>query len=85
MSYNGKGEYQGYWENGFRHGEGVFTYASGDSYSGWWRFGNKEGQGTYFSVSSNMRLTGDWANNKIVNGTWELPNGNHYDGGFNEN
>ena len=28
------GEYYGYWENGQRCGEGVFTYASGDIYSG---------------------------------------------------
>jgi len=44
-----KGEYQGYWENGRRHGEGVFTYPNGDVYSAWWRFGEKEGTGSYFN------------------------------------
>lgn len=29
-----KGEYYGYWENGKRHGEGLFTYPSEDTYSG---------------------------------------------------
>ena len=85
MTYNGKGEYQGYWENGHRHGEGVFNYPSGDSYTGWWRFGKKEGCGTYYSAASKMKLTGDWKNNQIVNGTWEMPNGNSYRGTFNEN
>ena len=50
MEYKGKGregEYQGYWENDRRHGEGIFTYLNGDTYSGWWRFGNKEGKGTF--------------------------------------
>ena len=32
-----------------------------------------------------MKLTGDWKENQIVNGTWEMPNGNQYKGGFNEN
>ena len=39
MIYKGKEEYNGYWENGRRHGEGVFTYQNGDMYSGWWKFG----------------------------------------------
>ena len=85
MSYNGKGEYQGYWENGYRHGEGVFTYVSGDVYSGWWRFGNKEGQGTYYSAKDNLKLTGDWKDNKIVTGNWVMPNGTCFTGCFTDN
>jgi hypothetical protein len=50
------GEYQGYWENGRRHGEGVFTYPNGDVYSGWWRFGKKEGTGLYVSKDTGMKL-----------------------------
>ena len=41
------GEYNGFWENGMRHGEGVFRYVNGDIYSGWWKHGEKEGTGTY--------------------------------------
>ena len=54
------GEYQGYWENGRRHGEGVFTYPNGDVYSGWWRFGEKEGTGTYTSKATGMKMFGEW-------------------------
>ena len=68
MTYNGKGDYQGYWENGVRHGEGVFTYASGDVYSGWWRHGKKEGTGSYYSTAQKMKLTGEWKDNKLVDG-----------------
>ena len=32
--YTGKGRYQGYWEAGKRHGEGVFIYENKDIYSG---------------------------------------------------
>ena len=85
MTYNGKGEYQGFWENGVRHGEGVFTYASGDVYSGWWRHGKKEGTGSYYSAAQNMKLTGEWKDNKIVDGCWQLPNGNQFKGSFTEN
>ena len=33
--YKDKGEYFGHFENGKRHGEGVFTYLNGDNYKGW--------------------------------------------------
>ncbi len=84
-TFSGKGVYQGYWENNYRHGEGVFTYANGDVYSGWFRFGNKEGTGTYYSAATNMKLTGEWKENKIVSGNWELANGTLFQGKFNDN
>ena len=38
MTYKPKGElkgvYYGYWENGQKHGEGVFTFNNKDIYSG---------------------------------------------------
>lgn len=33
--------FEGQWENGRRHGEGIFTYPNKDVYSGWWAFGKK--------------------------------------------
>ena len=84
-TFSGKGVYQGYWENNYRQGEGVFTYANGDVYSGWFRFGNKEGTGTYYSAATNMKLTGEWKENKIVSGNWELANGTLFQGKFNDN
>ena len=34
MRYVGGVTYNGFWENGKRHGEGMMTYASGETYSG---------------------------------------------------
>ena len=85
MIYKGKGEYHGYWENGRRHGEGVFTYPNGDAYSGWWRFGNKEGAGTYLFKETGMKMTGDWANGEICEGRWYYPNGIYFEGKFENN
>jgi radial spoke head protein 1 len=71
MTYAKAGEYNGFWENGRRHGEGVFTYsngkggANGDVYSGWWKFGEKEGTGTYTFASTGMKLFGDWTQGSI--------------------
>ena len=48
--------YIGYWENGKRHGEGVFTYINKDIYSGWWKFGKKEGTGTYVFFDTGMKV-----------------------------
>lgn len=74
MTYKEKGEYYGQWENGRRHGEGVFTYPNRDVYSGWWAFGKKDGKGTYVFADTGMRvinyndpkLIGDWSENKVV-------------------
>ena len=65
MTYAKAGEYNGFWENGRRHGEGVFTYSNGDVYSGWWKFGEKEGTGTYTFKSTGMKLFGDWTQGSI--------------------
>ena len=65
MTYEKAGEYNGFWENGRRHGEGVFTYLNKDTYSGWWKFGEKEGTGCYTFKSTGMKLFGDWLNGQI--------------------
>lgn len=88
MEYKGKGregEYQGYWENDRRHGEGIFTYASGDTYSGWWRFGQKEGKGTFTSKATGMKMVGDWVNGEMIKGRWVYPNGFYFEGAFKNN
>ena len=68
MEYFGKGDYHGYWENGRRHGEGMFTYTSGDVYSGWWKYGQKEGYGTYVFKETGMKMCGDWSKGQILTG-----------------
>jgi hypothetical protein len=47
----------GQWENGRRHGEGIFTYPNKDVYSGWWAFGKKQGKGTYVFADTGMRVS----------------------------
>ena len=37
----------GEFQNGKRHGDGLFTYNNGDIYSGCWKNGFKHGRGTY--------------------------------------
>ena len=76
--YATEGTYNGFWENGRRHGEGIFIYTNGDTYSGWWKFGEKEGTGTYTFKSTGvniegaeqggMKLYGDWVAGQIVKG-----------------
>ena len=85
MIYKGKGEYQGYWENGRRHGEGVMSYTNGDSYSGWWRFGEKEGTGNYLFKETGMKMFGNWVKGQCLDGNWVYPNGNLYTGAFANN
>ena len=79
------GEYNGFWENGRRHGEGVFQYKNGDMYSGWWKHGEKEGTGSYVFKSTGMKLFGEWKAGNISTGRWVYPNGMYYEGTFKNN
>ena len=84
MTYAKAGEYNGFWENGRRHGEGIFTYSNGDVYSGWWKFGEKEGTGCY-TFGNGMKLFGNWVNGSMSDGKWIYPNGMYYEGQFENN
>ena len=85
MNYQDGGEFHGFWENGRRHGEGVFHYKNGDVYSGWWKFGEKEGTGTYTFKTTGMKLFGEWTAGQITTGKWIYPNGMLYEGKFLNN
>ena len=51
------GEYFGRWENGKRHGEGIFTYRkTNDIYSGYWQYGKKHGNGTYIYEKTKIKV-----------------------------
>lgn len=81
-----EGEYFGRFENGKRHGEGVFTYKkTKDIYSGFWKYGNKHGFGTYTFFDTKMMLSGEWQNGNIVSGKWIFPNGIYWEGSFKGN
>ncbi|KAL4505962.1 hypothetical protein ABPG72_013723 [Tetrahymena utriculariae] len=86
MTYVEKNEtYYGQWENGKKHGEGIYTYNNKDTYSGWWAFGKKHGKGTYVYAATNQRIEGTWEENKCIEGRWILPNGNYFEGKFENN
>ena len=52
------GEYNGYWENGQRCGEGVMIYTNKDVYSGQWKNGKEEGRGTYVFNETGQKYVG---------------------------
>jgi len=57
MTYFIEGEYFGRFENGTRHGEGVFTYKkTKDIYSGSWKYGKKNGKGSYNFEATKMKV-----------------------------
>ena len=85
MYFGPQGSYNGYWCNGKRHGEGIFTYPNGDTYSGWWKYGDKGGTGTYTFKESGMKLTGEWEGGAMCTGRWIYPNGLYYTGTFKNN
>ena len=63
MIYGAIGEYFGRFENGKRHGEGVFKYKkSGNVYSGSWKYGVKHGYGEFIFNDTNMKIAGNWEN-----------------------
>ncbi|KAL4467009.1 hypothetical protein ABPG74_010606 [Tetrahymena malaccensis] len=80
-----KEEYYGQWKNDKKDGEGRYTYANGDVYSGQWQNGKKHGEGTYVFAKTQMRLKGEFHENKLLNGQWIYPNGTIYRGKFENN
>ena len=58
QTYAGVGEYNGYWQENQRNGEGVMIYQNKDIYSGKWKKGEKEGQGTYVFNETGMKYVG---------------------------
>lgn len=56
-------EYNGEWQNGLRHGEGILKYKNGSIYEGQWAYGQKSGKGKMTYASGNY-YDGEWKNNK---------------------
>ena len=65
FTYN-DGKYVGEWKKGKQHGQGTFTWFSGDRYEGEWRDGTENGQGTLTSPDGSQ-WRGDWRDNKPWN------------------
>ena len=55
--------YDGYFENGKRHGKGKITYAKGDIYDGEWENDKRHGKGKYTEKYSGI-YEGEWENDK---------------------
>lgn len=90
MFYGGKGEnangnYYGYWKDGSKCGEGVFTYKNQDLYSGEWKGGSKNGTGTFIFFETGMKMFGTWKDGNFVDGDWILPNGTKFVGQYDNN
>ncbi len=57
------GQYEGYWQNGLRHGSGDFYWNEGDHYTGEWRLDRMHGYGFYAYKNGN-RFSGKWESDK---------------------
>ena len=78
QSYPGVGTYYGYWEEGKRHGEGVFTYKNKDIYSGNWAQGEKDGKGSFIFERTGQKYVGLWIKSQMVSGKWVYENGSYF-------
>ncbi len=63
--HRGGGTYEGYWQNGFKHGEGKFWNRNGILYyEGYWECGEPHGQGKIFNNKSNLVYEGEIKNGR---------------------
>eukprot|EP00546_Thalassionema_frauenfeldii_P020876 CAMPEP_0178903642 /NCGR_PEP_ID=MMETSP0786-20121207/5266_1 /TAXON_ID=186022 /ORGANISM="Thalassionema frauenfeldii, Strain CCMP 1798" /LENGTH=853 /DNA_ID=CAMNT_0020575027 /DNA_START=141 /DNA_END=2702 /DNA_ORIENTATION=- len=74
--------YEGEWENGQRHGQGVYTWYDGDLYTGPWREGKRHGHGVF--VFSDGRLYDGEYNmgQREGQGMFVWPYGAKYEGSY---
>jgi len=75
--------YNGDYENGKRHGKGVYKFKkSGAKYDGSWEEGKKQGEGT-FTYPDGSIYEGTWTDDlRSGTGTYTYPNGDTYEGGW---
>lgn len=82
LTYSSGHKYQGTWKEGKYDGDGTMFYPNGDIYSGRWVNGAKHGLGTYIFKATTTKVTGEWADNVLMSGTFSDQYGNTYDGNF---
>ncbi|DBA03796.1 TPA: hypothetical protein N0F65_005686, partial [Lagenidium giganteum] len=89
IEYTVLGKYTGDWQEGQKHGYGVFLYANGAKYEGEWVQGKREGRGVYW-VEHKKKLrkqyAGEWRDDKREGlGTFFYEDGGRYEGMWRAN
>ena len=80
-TYDNGDSYEGFWENGKRHGWGIQTYDNGDEYRGNWE-NDKKTWGTQ-TYDNGDEYRGNWDNDKRHGwGTQTYDNGDSYRGNW---
>ncbi len=78
------GFYEGYFKNGYRHGQGKYTWEIGHVYEGEWFEGSRTGFGKIVYNSGNI-YEGDWKDSERIGyGKYIWPNGTIYIGTWKE-
>lgn len=82
MTYPDGYRYEGAWQAGQRHGEGVAIYADGAIYEGAFANGQRHGQGK-LTMPAGFTYIGDWSRGEITGeGSATYANGDVYKGAF---
>ena len=69
-SEGGDASYEGLWNDGERHGHGVYTEPDGRSYVGQWEDGKEHGHGVY-SYANGSRFDGMHEEGLLSDAVWE--------------
>lgn len=73
MHFPNQDTYSGSYEGGKRSGTGIYKWSGGDSYDGEWSADQMSGTGTYTFADGSV-LSGTFANNSFVTGTYHVVN-----------
>lgn len=63
MKYANGDIYEGFFNKGLRHGQGMYKYLNGDVYEGNWSNDKKNGRGKYIYNKDNASYDGEWIDN----------------------
>lgn len=84
QTYEDGSRYEGEWQDGKRHGQGVWTRPDGTTYAGEWKNDKPDGQGT-LTRPDGLKYTGGWQEGKRSgHGIWSHPGGASYSGDWLE-